>query len=41
MIKKRVSIWVAVAGVLFTVVTVWGGRQKGRLLRWSPRHSTV
>lgn len=28
MIKKRVSIWVAVAGVLFTVVTVWGGRQK-------------
>jgi multidrug resistance efflux pump len=28
MIKKRVSIWVAVAGLLFTVVTVWGGRQK-------------
>lgn len=28
MIKKRVSIWLAVAGVLFTVVTVWGARQK-------------
>lgn len=28
MIKKRVSIWLAVAGVLFTVVTVWGARQR-------------
>jgi len=27
-IKKRVSIWLAVAGVLFTVVTVWGARQR-------------
>ncbi|MGH7429562.1 MAG: efflux RND transporter periplasmic adaptor subunit, partial [Candidatus Methylomirabilaceae bacterium] len=28
MIKKRVSVWLAIAGVLFTVVTVWGARQK-------------
>jgi len=28
MIRKRLSIWLAVAGVLFTVVTVWGARQK-------------
>lgn len=28
MIKKRVSVWLAVAGVLFTVVTVLGARKK-------------
>jgi len=28
MIRKRLSVWLAVAGVLFTVVTVWGARRK-------------
>jgi RND family efflux transporter MFP subunit len=28
MIRKRLSVWLAVAGLLFTVVTVWGARQK-------------
>jgi HlyD family secretion protein len=28
MIRKRVSVWLAVAGLLFTVVTVWGSREE-------------